>query len=62
MDLMFSVNRYDQDGDLLDKCVELWLNKDYSIHFHDLNAFKKFIDTLNQMLPEMTENWEMLNQ
>lgn len=66
MKIMFSVNTYDKDGDIVDRCVQLYLPaaKDQwgkqlpqtVIQFNDSNELEEFANDILKILPEIREN------
>lgn len=58
MQVMFSVNRYDKDGDVVEKGVYLWFGETSVRVAGGLDDFKKFLERLNGMAPEIEEVWK----
>lgn len=54
MKLLFSVNRYDYEGDLVDECVLLHIGN-ISIEFENVEKLEEFADQIKKMLPEIKE-------
>ncbi len=56
MKLLFSVNEYDRDGDLVDRGIWLHIDDNFSLKFENGNALEKFALEILAMLPEIREN------
>ena len=56
MTVLFSVNTYDSDGDICDKCVLLHLNDTTTIKFDSVDELENFANDILEMLPEIKEN------
>lgn len=53
--LLFSVNEYDRDGDLVEKCVVLHIGTTM-LKFRDVAQMEKFAQDILGMLPEIQES------
>jgi len=54
----FSVNNYDNDGDVLDRGIFLHFGPDVRIKVaRDVKEFQGFIDNLQEMKTEIEENY-----
>jgi hypothetical protein len=56
--LSFSVNMYDNEGDLYNTGVCIW-HGDTILRFNDVAALETFIAQLQHMLPEIKETIDM---
>ena len=58
MKVMFSVNSYDYEGDIVDRAIFLHVGDITIIQFKDVDELKQFAETiLNNTIPEIRENW-----
>lgn len=51
--VLFSIDRYDSDGDCTDRCVCLHLQNGVILEFEDANALERFGQNILNMLPEI---------
>lgn len=55
--ILWSINEYDKDGDITEEGIYLHLGNTKIRVATDLEDFRIFLTDLNDMLPEITENW-----
>jgi hypothetical protein len=55
MELTFSINRYDSDGDLVEECVTLNVGDNVSLHFKNVKELEEFAKNIKKMIPEIKE-------
>jgi hypothetical protein len=58
MDLGFSVNQNDRDGDPWDYCVLLHIDKNVILRFEDSGDLEEFSNRIKEMLPEIRDTEE----
>ena len=61
INVMFSVNVYDGDGDIARRCVDLHFSDHGILRLAGLNEFDDLISQLQHMCHELAENWEYKN-
>jgi hypothetical protein len=57
MDVTFSVNMHDKDGDVFDKCILLHFNDTFILKISDLKELDNTIKQLQDIKTEITENY-----
>lgn len=53
MQVKFSVNQYDSDGDCFDECVLLQLDNGILLRFNGIEELKEFVDKTNKCIAEI---------
>lgn len=56
-DIRFSVNTYDHDGDLIDKCILLHLSNNMILRVENLGELENMIDQLYNIKLEIEQNY-----
>ena len=59
-DPLFSVNRYDHEGDMTQLGVHIHMGP-FTLEFKDSAELEKFANKLLRMLPEIRENEDLFN-
>jgi hypothetical protein len=57
-DVMFSVNEYDQDGDINDEGIYLHFGDTRVKVASSIVEFKQFVDRISSMVDEIEENYK----
>jgi len=57
INVMFSVNTYDRDGDISKRCIDLHFSDNDILRLSGLNEFDSLIRQLQDMRQELSENW-----
>lgn len=57
MEVLFSKNIYDKDGDIYDECIMIHLNNFISIRVGDLSELDALIAELQMVQKEIRENY-----
>lgn len=52
----FMINRYDHEGDIMDKAIFININEDIIIRFDDLKKLKQFKKDIGLCIKEIEEN------
>jgi len=58
MKVSFSINTYDRDGDIVEKCVNLHINDNITLHFERVAEYEAFHKRLLLMQQEIEETWQ----
>lgn len=54
---LFTVNRYDRDGDLIENCVTIHIDR-FAMQFKHRGELDEFIKNLKQISNEIAANYE----
>lgn len=60
MDISFLVNLYDQNGDIIEEGIYLFVDNTSIKVGRSFNEFKDFLNRLNKMLPEIEKNSKLV--
>ena len=53
MDVGFSINQFDNEGDVWDFCVLLHVNKEIILRFEGVDELKGFVEKINRCITEI---------
>lgn len=57
MNALFTINRYDRDGDLLENCITIHIDK-FAMQFQHRDELDEFIKNLQKISNEIAANYE----
>ena len=57
MEIGFSVNMHDSDGDKWDDCILIHINDTFILRFSDTNELKDFVNRITDIQDELIEEY-----
>lgn len=62
MQIGYSINQRDEDGDPFDTCVLIHIDNNIILRFKNYDKLSEFVDKLSNMKDEVRESWKMYNE
>jgi hypothetical protein len=59
LDITFSINQHDKDGDSFDECILLHINESLILRLNNMEEFIDLIKQLDQMKEQLFQAWAM---
>ncbi len=55
MDVFYGINTYDHEGEIVEECIYIYIDKKFILRFEDMDELDDFIETLQKRRDQIVD-------